>query len=126
METQAGPGPVAHLAGLEGRVSRLLLVGTYAAMALIAAGTVLLLASGRSPLDVAPGLDPGRLVADLLALHPAGLLWIGLLVVVVTPAARVALSLAGFVQAGEREMSIVALLILLVVLAGIIVGTSAA
>jgi uncharacterized membrane protein len=126
MATPTEPMRVALTPSLEDRVARLLLVGTYASIVLIAAGTALLLASGRSPLDLAPGLDPGRLFADLLALHPAGLLWIGLLVVVVTPAARVALSLAGYLQAGEREMSVVALLILLVVLAGIIVGTSAA
>ena len=109
-------------AGLEGAVARLLRFGTYAAMTLIAIGSVLLLASGRSPLDPAPALDPGRLVADILALRPIGFLWIGLLAVVLTPAARVGLSLVGFARAGEREMALVAALILLVVTAGVIVG----
>ena len=112
--------------GLEGRIARLLRVGTYAAVALVAVGVVLMLAHGRSPLDAAPGLDIGRLAGDLLALRPEGFLWLGLLVVMATPASRVALALVGYARDGEREMLAVATLILLVILVGVVLGSAGA
>lgn len=108
--------------GLEGPVARLLRIGTYSAVAFIAVGVVLMLASGRTPLDVAPALDPGRIAADLIALHPAGFLWLGVLLVMMTPAARVVVSIIGFARTGEREMVIAGVLVLGVVLLGIAVG----
>lgn len=116
----------ARAAGLEGGIARLLQVGTYVAVGLIAVGVVLMLADGLSPQDVAPDLDPGRLVGDLVALRPEGFLWLGLLVVMATPAARVALALFGFARDGEREMMIVSLLILVVIAVGVVLGTATA
>jgi uncharacterized membrane protein len=112
-------------AGLEGGIARLLQGGTYVAIALIAVGVVLMLASGQSPLDHAPALDLGRLVGDVAALRPEGFLWLGLLVVLATPAARVAMALVGYAREGEREMTIVAILILVVIGVGIVLGTAA-
>ncbi len=124
-----GPGQdakTAQTAGLEGSVARLLRLGTYVAVAFIASGVILMLASGRSPLDVAPSFDPSRLVDDLIALQPSGYLWLGLLVVLATPAARVAVSVVGFVRAGDRRMATVAVLVLLVIALGILLGTAGA
>jgi len=115
---------VARAAGLEGRVAQLLRLGTYTAVALISLGVVLMLASGRSPLDVAPPLDPGHLLDDLLAARPSGFLWLGMLVVLVTPAARVAVSVVGFGRAGEPRMALTAVLILGVVVLGVVLGTA--
>jgi len=109
---------------LEARVSLVLKVGTYAAMALVGLGVALMLASGRSPLDVAPVLDPGSLAADLAALRPSGFLWLGILIVLATPPLRVATALSGYLRAGERQMAVVALLILAVIALGVVVGTS--
>ena len=108
---------------LEAQIGRLLTVGTYVSVALIAVGVLLMAATGRSPLDVAPALALGRLAADLIALHPAGFLWLGLLLVLATPTARVVASLIGFLLAGEREMALVAALILAVIALGVAVGT---
>jgi uncharacterized membrane protein len=116
----------ARAAGLEGGIARLLQVGTYVAVALITLGVVLMLANGLSPSATAPGLEPGRLVGDLVALRPEGFLWLGLLVVLGTPAARVALALVGYARDGEREMMVVAMLILVVIVIGIVLGTAAA
>jgi uncharacterized membrane protein len=116
----------ARAAGLEGGIARLLQVGTYVAIALIAVGVAIMLAKGLSPYDAAPALDPGRLVADLVGLRPEGFLWLGLLVVLGTPAARVGLALVGYARDGEREMTIIAILILIVIVIGIILGTTAA
>jgi len=114
----------ARAAGLEGSIARLMRLGTYTAVALIFVGFVLLLALGRSPLDAAPAFDPATLTAELIALRPAAILWLGILLVLVTPAARVALAVVGFARAGDRGMAVVSILILIVVVLGIILGTA--
>lgn len=121
--TDEGTASSMRLAGLEGRIARLLRVGTYSAIALIAVGVVLMLATGKSPLDVAPALDPGRLIADIVRLHPAGFLWLGLVIVLLTPAARVAVSAVGYARAGDRPMALIAALVLLVIATGVVLGT---
>ena len=126
MTGRARDGHTARAAGLEGRVAVLLRLGTYVAVGLIMCGVILMLAGGLSPLDPAPAFDPARLLDDLSALQPAGFLWLGLLVVLATPAARVAVSVAGFVRAGEPRMAGVAVLVLLVIGAGILFGTAGA
>jgi uncharacterized membrane protein len=114
------PGP----GRLEDRIARLLRIGTYTAVALVAVGVILLIAAGRSPLEVAPVLDPGAILGDLAKLRPAPFLWLGIFVVLATPSARVIAALAGFVRAGEREMAFVAALILAVIALGVVVGTA--
>ena len=111
---------------MEERVGRLLSVATLGSVAFLAIGSLLLLATGHSPLDAAPSLDPGRLLADVAQLKPASLLWIGLIVVLVTPAARVVAALIGYLGSGERGMALVALLILGVIAAGVVAGTAGA
>ena len=110
---------------LESSIGRLLTIGTYASVGLIAVGTVLLIGSGRSPLDAAPALDPSRLIPDLIGLQPAGFLWLGILGVVATPAARVAAALVGFARSGERRMALVAAAILVVIAIGVATGAAA-
>ena len=105
--------------GLERTIARLLAGGTYLSIALLAVGLGLMLAAGIDPLSGGPALEPGHLVDDLVALRPAGFIWLGLLVVVATPAARVATSLVGFARGGERPMVAVAALILVVIVASV-------
>lgn len=108
---------------IEATVSTVLKVGTYAGVALIAVGVVLMVADGRSPLDVAPSLDLARLSGDVAALHASGFLWLGVLLVLMTPPARVLTALIGYLRGSEREMAIVALLILVVIALGVVAGT---
>ncbi len=108
---------------IETRIGRVLGIGTLAAVILLAVGSVALLADGRSPLDPAPALDPARLLDELIRLQSAPILWLGLLVVVVTPAARVVAAGGGFLGRGERAMAVVAVLILVVIAAGVAAGT---
>ena len=117
------PGVASSDSGMDGRIARLLRIGTYVAVALIAIGVVLMLATGRSPLDVAPDFDPARLIADLVGLQPAGFLWLGLVVVLLTPAARVAVSGLGYARIGDRSMALIAGLVLVVILTGVLIGT---
>lgn len=112
-------------APLERAIARVLTIGTYLSVALISIGTALLIGAGRSPLDAAPALDPGRLAADVVGLQPQGFLWLGILGMLATPACRVAAALIGFVRDGERGMVVVAVLILAVIAAGVITGSVA-
>jgi uncharacterized membrane protein len=110
-------------ADLERSVARLLTVGTYASIALLVAGVVAMLAGGRSPLDTAPRFDPTRILGDLAALRPEGFLWLGIVLVVATPSARVATSLVGYLRRGDRAMAIVSVLILAVIGLSVVAAT---
>jgi uncharacterized membrane protein len=108
---------------IERSVARLLTVGTYAGVAALAVGVVLMMIEGISPLQpVYPPLDLTTLAVDLLALEPAGWLWLGIIVILATPIARVAVALAGFLTSGERAMAVVSVAILAVIGIGILVG----
>ena len=109
--------------GLEGRIAGLLTIGTYASVALLAAGVVALLAAGRSPLDDAPALDPGRIPTDLAALRPEGFLWLGLIAVIATPAGRVLAALIGYVGGNERGMALVAAVVLGIIALSVALAT---
>jgi len=108
--------------GLEGRIAGLLSVGTLLSVALLAIGGAILLLSGVRPLDPAPSFDLGQMLGDLVALRPIGLVWLGLVVVLVTPAARVATGLVGYARRGEAGMALVALLVLAVIGVGVVTG----
>jgi uncharacterized membrane protein len=121
-----GDGPTSHRPasgvviasgeiGVERIVARLLAIGTYASVALLAVGTALILASGVQPLGAAPSFDPSRLGDDVVHLRAVGFLWLGLIAVVATPAGRVLVSLIGYARRGERLMVVVAALILAVI-----------
>ena len=107
---------------LESRIARLLAVGTYGSVTLLAVGVGLLIATGRSPLEAAPTLDPGGLPGDLGALRPVAFLWLGLIAIILTPAARVAVAGLAYLRSGERAMAVVGLLILIVITLGVVAG----
>jgi uncharacterized membrane protein len=123
--TQAGVGEPVDPSDvrLERSIARLLTVGTYTSIALLAIGFVLMLASGISPLEGAPPFDARAIPADILALRPTGFLWLGLIVVVATPAARVAASLVGYLRSGERRMAVIAVAILAVIALSVILAS---
>ena len=98
-------------------IGRLITIGTYVAVALLA-----VLAAGHSPLEGGPALDPGGLASDLLAFRAAGFLWLGLLTVIAIPSARVAAALVAYVMSGERSMAVVAAAILGVIALSIGLG----
>jgi uncharacterized membrane protein len=111
---------------LDRTVARLLSIGTYLSVALLAIGVVLLALTGTSPLDAkTQPFDLGRIPADLLAGRPEGFLWLGLVAAIATPLGRVATSLVGYVRSGERRMIAIATAILIVVAVAVIVGVLA-
>ena len=100
---------------LERSIARLLTVGTYLSIALLAVGFALMLAAGISPLATAPAFDLRSIPEHIAALDPLGFLWLGLIVVVATPSARVAAALIGYARAGDRRMALVAVAVLVVI-----------
>lgn len=116
----AAAGPATAGRRLELLIARLLNVGALASVTLLAIGVVLLMLAGRSPLDAADQtIDFARIPADVLALRPEGFLWLGLLVVLATPASRVTASLIGFAATRDRAMALVSLGVLTVIALGI-------
>lgn len=107
----------------ERAIARVLTVGTLAGVALLVAGVVAMIAWKIDPLDRPwPVLDPGRLASDLRELKPAGPLWLGLAVVILTPAARVLSSVLIYTAEGDRRMAAVAAAILIVIALSAILG----
>jgi uncharacterized membrane protein len=104
----------------ERQIGRLLIAITYLSVGLLVAGVTLLFGDGISPLDGGPGLDPASLVRQLVALDPAGFLWLGLLAVIATPISRVLLAAVAYGRAGDRTMLGIALAILAVIAVGIV------
>jgi len=100
---------------LERAVARLLRASVYTSVALLGAGVIVLAVTGVSPLSGGPALDPGSIPTVVGALGAPGLLWLGLLVAIATPTARVALALFGYLRSGERSMAIISVLILVVI-----------
>ena len=100
---------------LDRAIARLLTLGTYTSVALLAIGVVLMLVRRVSPLGGPPSFEPALLIDDLVRLRPAAYIWLGLVAVVATPAVRVAASLVGYLRRGERPMAVIALLILVVI-----------
>lgn len=110
-----GAGGRAVPVDMDRAIARLLTLGTYASVALLAVGVVLMVVAGIGPLSGGRPFDPAVLVDDVVRLRPTGFLWLGLVTVVATPAARVVASLIGFAARGDRAMATVAILILAVI-----------
>ncbi len=120
---QRSPQPGGDIIDLDAVIARLLTVGTYSSVGLLAVGVVAMVVSGRSPLgDSFPALDLGHLPGDLLSGRPEGFLWLGLIAVIATPASRVLASLVGYLLDGERLMAAVAVGILAVIASSVVLA----
>jgi uncharacterized membrane protein len=109
----------------ERRIGRLLIGMTYVSVALLVVGVVLLLAAGVSPLAGGPGLALGELGAELLALGPAGFLWLGLAAVIATPILRVVAAAVAYGRAGDWAMVGIAVGILGIIAVGVMTAATA-
>jgi len=111
---------------VEARIARILSVGTRIAVALLAAGSVLLVAGGASPLDRGwPPFEPASLPAGLVALRPTAFLWLGLVATIATPLVRVAAATWGFGRAGERRLAALGIAVLVVIALAVVAGSLA-
>ena len=106
--------------GFDSTIGRLMIVMTYIAVALLGIGVLLMVVDGISPLVGGPAFDATLVFDELRAGIPAGFLWAGLVVVIATPIARVAVSSVGFAREGQWRMVAVGLGLLAIILIGIV------
>jgi uncharacterized membrane protein len=109
----------------ERTIGRLIIATTYVAVGLLGVGVVIMIASGISPLDGGPRLDPGALVGDLGRLAPAAFLWLGLVAVIATPVSRVVAAAVSSARTGDRWLLAVSVAILVVLAAAVASGLAA-
>lgn len=107
------PEPRTASADVEQVIARLLLFGAVIGVMFLAIGVCLMAVNGISPESrTFPAFDPSTLVPDLAALRPEGFLWVGIVILIATPIARVIGELITFAVRGDRAMAGVALGIL--------------
>jgi len=108
---------------LQGLVSRVLRSGVLLAGALLTGGIVWEASVGQGSLLTASAPATGSGLVGLLHVGgPAALVLIGVLVLAVTPIARVAISVALFGAARDRTFTVITLFVLVVLGATIVVG----
>lgn len=107
---------------LERPLGRLITAGTLLSVALIGLGVLAMALAGRSPLDGAASFDPAALPAQVLAGRAEGFLWLGIVVAIATPGARVAAALVGYARRGEGVLAIVSAAILAVIATGVLLA----
>jgi len=110
-------GPAPH--DFERLIGRVLVWLTYVSVTLLVVGVALMFVNGISPLDGAPAFDPGAIAGDVPGLQPLGFLWLGLLVVLAAPIARVVLAGIGYARDRQWLMVLVAIGILAVIAIGV-------
>jgi uncharacterized membrane protein len=110
---------IARRAADERTIGRLLVGITYVAVALLLVGVVAMIAAGISPLDAPPTIDLSGIVSSALALDAAGLLWLGLVVVIATPIVRVVAAAIAYARGGERRMVGISIAILAIIAVGV-------
>ena len=117
-----GSAPRDAALAIESTIARLLVVGTYVAIAFVLIGVAGMLLTGVDPLahGTPPGFDLMRIPADIVALRPEGFLWAGLVTVMALPLGRVTVAGIGFLRAGDRRLALVSLAVLLVVLGSVL------
>lgn len=67
-------------------------------------------------------LEPGRILELAIRLRPEGLLSLGVLLLILTPVARVALSLMSFLKDGDRTYALITAIVLLNLLVALLFG----
>jgi uncharacterized membrane protein len=117
-----GPATRSRTYAAERLIGRLLIAVTYVSVGLLTIGLVLIIADGISPTSGGPPFDAAILVSQLLALDPAGFLWLGLLTCIAAPIGRVIVAAVAYARDGDRLMVAVSVAILAVIAIG--VGTA--
>lgn len=102
------------------RIGRLLIAITYLSVGLLAVGVALMVVDAISPTSGGPRLDLGTLGTRLLALDPAGFLWVGLLAVIAAPIGRVIVAAVAYAREADWLMVGVSVAILVVIAIGVL------
>ena len=108
----------------ERTIGRLLIAITYVSVGLLAVGFGLMIANGISPLDAGPPLDLATLGAQLVALDPAGFLWLGLLAVIAAPVGRVMVAAVSYGRDSDWTMVAISIANLAVIVVGVVTAVA--
>jgi uncharacterized membrane protein len=68
-------------------------------------------------------VEPERLLVDLVHLRPQALLTLGVLILILTPVARVAVSVVAVLKAGDRTYAAITAIVLLNLIGAFLLGT---
>jgi len=111
---------VAEVADINRGISHVLRGGVLVSVGVLLAGlTIAALEGSGFSFEV---LEPGQLLGPLLRLQPAALLSLGVLILILTPVARVALSLLSFLRERDRRYVEITTIVLLNLLVGFLLG----
>jgi uncharacterized membrane protein len=116
---------------LESIIGRLLQIGVLAAAATVLAGGILYLIQNHSGSVDYRSFTPGSrhlltlsgIVRSAIHLESLGLIQFGLLLLIATPVARVALAVVGFALERDRLYTVVSLIVLLILAFSLIHAT---
>ena len=112
-------GSSVRMLAAERAIGRLLIAITVVSVALLVIGVVLMIVHGIQPLSGGPTVDLATLGAQVIAMQPAGLLWLGLLAVIAAPIGRVIVAAIAYGRDGDRLMVGISIAIVLVIAVGI-------
>ena len=116
------PGASSHLAA---SVQRVLRIGILAAALLLAIGLALLIARGLPPLAAAPShVSLEGLPGGLASGQGRAFVLLGVMVLLLTPLARVVLSVATFAREGDRDFTIITVFVLAILITSLALGVA--
>lgn len=118
--TSPPPPEINRSHALEMALHNLLVVGVTISSILLILGLITSFVSGKGLPDTMPTLQ--QIIPLVLAFKPAGLLALGLLVLIATPILRVAGSVIGFLYERDWRYALITFIVLLIVLSSIFLG----
>lgn len=110
--------PILH--AHERRIGRALIALTVVTVGLLVVGVGLMIVGHIDPMAGGPPFDPATLIDDLVALDPAGPLWLGIVLVLTIPIVRVVAAGGSYARRGQWHMVGVAAAILVVIAIAIV------
>jgi uncharacterized membrane protein len=97
-----------------------LLTGVSISAILLAVGLFIVLVRGTPPPEVVP--SPGEILRQALMANGVGLIYLGLLLLMTTPLARVIMLIYGYARIGWWRFALISLLVLLLLGTGLALG----
>ncbi|MGH7909566.1 MAG: DUF1634 domain-containing protein [Candidatus Acidiferrales bacterium] len=106
-------------------VAAVLRWGSYGSAALMLVGVVLALFDSGVPIQVGPAMPLASLPQQLSYFNPYAIMQLGVLLLLLTPIARLVVTAFSFWLEGEPRYSLVSLTVLLIILASLLLSRGA-
>ncbi len=103
-------------------VAAVLRWGSYGSAALMLVGVLLVFLDSGVPIQVGPAMPLASLPQQLSYLNPYAIMQLGVLLLLLTPLARLVVTALSFWLEGERRYSLVSLAVLLIILASLLLA----